>query len=1098
MSIKALPQTAVRAIGAAQVLTDSSAVVKELIDNALDARATSISVEIHANTIDSIQVRDNGHGIPPQDRPLVARRYCTSKLTDADELVHIGGSSLGFRGEALASAAEMSGGMTVTTRVEGEQVATALKIDPTGEVIAQERASTAVGTTVKITDFIKSNPVRRQVALKHTDQSLKRIKHSLRSYAFARPHVRFSLKVLRAKNDKGNWMYAPKAGGNAEDAAFKIVGAACASQCTWSVIEEHGFTLQAFLPKPDAAADKISNVGAFVSVDRRPMAANRGLLKQVVKSFREALMKSDSRFENIKDPFLLLEIACPEKSYDPNVEPAKDDVLFEDPDKVVTAARKLFAAIYACPEEIRPTNAVLQDLCAAPQESNSVFVDVEDDFVTSLEQVQPVDLSASIGNRAIVSGLPSTPGARDDPVADDVPVTVKARAFRTNMYGCDEEDLETMDARPSTGRTEADFEELRHAQKDVNVSNPRVMAKLNASNKQVDTARLGQATPASHEGTGRQLDKNSSASVNDALALPTPRPSSPTSPAMPFHPSDHVSDVRLEHDGRVVGSSSPSRDRLNFTPIHANAESGALETPSPSQQRWPPAYNYGLTPQTSELQGTPLSAIPQARPRGRGMTQSKAQANKPFVSPPPDGGSAREKVWFDHLEGIEERGRPRPRRRQNESSSAGLVQQGVMDESNGALTPPRRNRDIREFVASVDLTGDEASPTMPDMSARDRPRSRRSVQAGESPADQNENTPNNYGALSGRGFVPASELAALEAHIGSAFKPMAPPPKRRKTGQGVLRQISGNAPPAMEEPETDQEFRPETASLRRSSTKLTRTKSSRLPLERIPAGKATQNLVVKLSITPSDIMRTAENMDAGYSLLGWNEPAIDAYDVFAEERSIDEVQAMADKLHELLIKRVSGGEMVLDLGHLVDAALTAHAERFTVQGGEDLTSSQEMLDVPHKHLELPGLVRRCASAINGPINVRNGTTSWRRQSTESDSTPDEHGEIQLIASPATHLPVFPLLLACPATALEKAFSRGSMTFRTISMNDPDNIIGRNAAALKLHLYSIMSFCRRMTMVQAQDFGQHYGAVISRVASWELYHDMFTSLVMQSY
>jgi DNA mismatch repair ATPase MutL len=60
MSIKALPQTAVRAIGAAQVLTDSSAVVKELVDNALDARATSIAVEIHANTLDSIQVRDNG------------------------------------------------------------------------------------------------------------------------------------------------------------------------------------------------------------------------------------------------------------------------------------------------------------------------------------------------------------------------------------------------------------------------------------------------------------------------------------------------------------------------------------------------------------------------------------------------------------------------------------------------------------------------------------------------------------------------------------------------------------------------------------------------------------------------------------------------------------------------------------------------------------------------------------------------------------------------------------------------------------------------------------------------------------------------------
>jgi DNA mismatch repair protein MutL len=944
MSIKALPQTAVRAIGAAQVLTDSSAIVKELIDNALDARATSVAVEIHANTIDSIQVRDNGHGIPPQDRPLVARRYCTSKLTNAEDLASIGGSSLGFRGEALASAAETSGGMTVTTRVEGEQVATALKIDQQGEVIAQERASSAVGTTVKITDFIKSNPVRRQVALKHTDQTLKRIKHLLQSFAFVRPHVRFSLKVLKAKNDKGNWMYAPKVGGNAEDAAFKIVGASCASQCTWSVIEEVGFTLQAFLPKFDAVADRVSNVGAFVSVDRRPMAANRGLLKQVVKAFRDALKKSDPRFENIKEPFLFLEIACPEQAYDANIEPAKDDVLFEDPDKVVTAARNLFSAAYPSREEMQPTNVVSQDVQAGPQELDGTFIDVEDDFITSLEQVQPIDPSRNVDNRAIVPGLPSTPSARDGLVTNDVPVTVEPRAFRTNMYGCDEEDLETMDARPSTGRTEADFEELRHAQKDINISNPWVMAKLNASNKQVDAAPSGRATSASQQRRTQQLNKESTIFNLDSLAPPTPRASSPTSPAMPFHPSDHVPDVRLAQDGRVIRSSSPSRDRINFTPIQANTGAGA---PSPSQQRPPPAYNYGVTPQISGPQGTPLSAIPQARARGKATAQNKTPVNKPFVSPLLDSAPAREKVWFDHLEGIEERGRARPRRRQDEASSAGLVHQGEMDESNRPLTPSRRNRDIREFVASVDLTGDETSPAMPDVLAREAPHASRSLRTARSPVDQDENIPNNYGALSGRGFVPASELAVLEAHLGSAVKPMAPL-KRRKTGQGVLRQISGNAPPVTEEPEADQEYRPETASRRRSPAKLPRTKSSRLPLERIPAGKGTQNLVVKLNITSSDITRTAQDMDAGYSLLGWNEPAIDAYDVFAEERSKDEVQAMADRLRELLINRFSDGETVQDLGQLVGAALSAHAESLSAEDGEggDLTPSQEMLDVP--------------------------------------------------------------------------------------------------------------------------------------------------------
>lgn len=284
-------------------------------------------------------------------------------------------------------------------------------------------------------------------------------------------------------------------------------------------------------------------------------------------------------------------------------------------------------------------------------------------------------------------------------------------------------------------------------------------------------------------------------------------------------------------------------------------------------------------------------------------------------------------------------------KRRYEASSSGLVQQGEMEELPRPLTPPRRNRDIRDFVGSLDLTGDNTSPRVSDVLARKQSRPVLSVTAGEPSMDQDENAPNNYGALSGRGFVPASELAALEAHIGSAAKQMAPPPKRRKTGQGVLRQISGNAPPAMEEAEADQEYRPETAARRRSSTKLQRTKSSRLPLERIPAGKGTHNLVAKLNMTLSDIALEERHLDSSYSLLGWNEPALDAYEVFAEERNEEDVKAISDKLHELLINRVSDGEMVQDLGKMVEAALSTHAENMVADDGEDLTPSQEMLDV---------------------------------------------------------------------------------------------------------------------------------------------------------
>lgn len=134
MFIAALPPQAVGAIGSAQVLTDSASLVKELVDNALDAQATSITVEISTNALDVIQVKDNGHGVAPIDRPLVCKRHCTSKIKDLGDLARVGGASLGFRGEALASAVEISEGLVVTTRILGEATAVSFKVSQKGEV----------------------------------------------------------------------------------------------------------------------------------------------------------------------------------------------------------------------------------------------------------------------------------------------------------------------------------------------------------------------------------------------------------------------------------------------------------------------------------------------------------------------------------------------------------------------------------------------------------------------------------------------------------------------------------------------------------------------------------------------------------------------------------------------------------------------------------------------------------------------------------------------------------------------------------------------------------------------------------------------------
>ena len=123
MPIAELPTSTVCQISSNQVLTDAASVVKELIDNSLDAGSQAIFAEISTNTLDIIQVRDSGHGISPGDRDLICRRHCTSKIREWKDIENVVSRSLGFRGEALASAAEMSGTIVLTTRVAGEEVA---------------------------------------------------------------------------------------------------------------------------------------------------------------------------------------------------------------------------------------------------------------------------------------------------------------------------------------------------------------------------------------------------------------------------------------------------------------------------------------------------------------------------------------------------------------------------------------------------------------------------------------------------------------------------------------------------------------------------------------------------------------------------------------------------------------------------------------------------------------------------------------------------------------------------------------------------------------------------------------------------------------
>ncbi|KAG9669826.1 hypothetical protein KCU99_g3052, partial [Aureobasidium melanogenum] len=622
MSIHALPQTAVRTIRSGQALTDPVSVVKELIDNALDARASNIAIEISANTLDVIQVKDNGHGIAPTDRPLVAKPYCTSKLKDEKDLALVGSTYLGFRGEALSSALEMSDEMTITTRVEGESIATAIKTCQIGHPV-QDRATHPPGTTVRIVNFLKNQPVRKQVALKAAPKTLTKIKQLLQSYAFARPATRLSLKVVKAKNDKDNWTYAPKVGGGIEDTAFKVVGKPCASQCAWAELEYEGFTVQAFLPRPDAHALKISGLGQYFSVNNRPLTSSRGISRQLVRIYKESLKESSS-LGDAKDPFLYLSLSCPPGSYDANIEPAKDDVLFGDVDKVVEAVRRLMLISYPekdVPEE--PANA---------HEPNNDSCEL---FATP------------------------APGARSNRVEP-----------KGNMYDLDEDDLTLfMDSVDQPRNDAVEEDEQPESIRSAALSNPWITAKMNAYSNKKNSVNIQLLTPAKQALSS--IPEASSPALRahlpqqDTPALPTPRQSSPI-----FAPSEEPESVGPR---RVIGLSNLPPPVHHMSPMRDSIEAFEF-SPMPNRITLPPQ-------QASE--GTPLEMIPEAAPRRRSPPKQQRQfVNKPFVSPV----DPERDAWFHFPESQTSRQFVRKGRSQRQSG-AGLVPNGE-PYSSSATPPP--------------------------------------------------------------------------------------------------------------------------------------------------------------------------------------------------------------------------------------------------------------------------------------------------------------------------------------------------------------------------------------------------------------------------
>lgn len=328
MPITSLPEATVNALRASQSLVDPIVVVKELLENALDAGASSVSIEISANTLDIIQCKDNGHGVPPSDRHLLAAKHCTSKMSSEQNLGRNGSSYLGFRGEALCNMAESSSELTVTTRVDGEEAGSMITFLRNGNLKTEQPRPHAVGTTVRVTKFSEYYPVRRQFALQSIKKTIAGVRDLLHSYAFARPDTRLAFSVL--KTDKGRWTYAPVANGSLLDTATKILGRVATAECQHLEIETDAISIEAVLPKQSADVSKLHGLGDFVVLNGRPLRSSGGTGKNLIKLLRGHHGWSNLTNASTKAYFFCLSIRCQSPAYDSTVESAKDDVRFDN------------------------------------------------------------------------------------------------------------------------------------------------------------------------------------------------------------------------------------------------------------------------------------------------------------------------------------------------------------------------------------------------------------------------------------------------------------------------------------------------------------------------------------------------------------------------------------------------------------------------------------------------------------------------------------------------------------------------------------------------------------------------------------------------
>jgi DNA mismatch repair protein PMS2 len=414
-TIKAIEGRSVHQIQSGQVIVDLNSVVKELVENSLDAGATSIEVRFKNQGLDSIEVSDNGKGISPDDYETIALKHYTSKLSSYEDLTSL--ETFGFRGEALSSLCALSKFHITTARAEDGAVGKRLEFEVSGKLKGTSVVAAQRGTTVIVENLFHSLPVRRKELEKNIKREYGKVTTLLNSYACISVGVRYAVTNQMPKGKKVV-VFSTKTNTTTKENVVNVFGAktllalvkldlkldmepskgpSTQSARNWStqgLDRSREVLVQGHISKPVFGEGRQAPDRQMFFVNSRPCG-----LPQVSKAFNE-VYKS---FNVSQSPFIFANLIMDTNAYDVNVSPDKRSIMLHDQTALLDSLKSALAAMFeqtdhTVPQSTLPNRKLpsFQPLTLARKPSTGPFVEEND------EQSGSEDGSQSVGDQAKV------------------------------------------------------------------------------------------------------------------------------------------------------------------------------------------------------------------------------------------------------------------------------------------------------------------------------------------------------------------------------------------------------------------------------------------------------------------------------------------------------------------------------------------------------------------------------------------------------------------------------------------------------------------------------------------------------------------------